>query len=164
MLSEYVRRRQAKSSLAIRNRFKLSLVEKVPLFAGLSGRDLQKIAQLVAEVEAPAGTRLATLGEAGREMFIIVQGEALVTTQPGRTAYLRSGDFFGEMSLLDGDPRSATVEATTPIRLLVLSRQAFWQLLDETPTLVHKIMYTLSQRLRQSERSAPDLDRKRANR
>jgi CRP/FNR family transcriptional regulator, cyclic AMP receptor protein len=97
-------------------------------------------------------------------MFIIVEGEALVTTRPGRTTHLRSGDFFGEMSLLDGDPRSATVEATAPIRLLVLSRQAFRQLLDETPSLVHKIMHTLSQRLRQVERSAIDLDRKPANR
>ena len=164
MLSEYLRRRQAKSSQAIRNRFKLALVEKIPLFAGLSGRDLQKIARLVAEVETPAGMKLATLGEAGREMFIIVEGEALVTTQTGRRSHLRSGDFFGEMSLLDGDPRSATVEATTPIRLLVLSRGAFWQLLDETPSLVHKIMHTLSQRLRQAERSSLDLDRKPADR
>ena len=164
MLSEFAKRRQAKSSQAIRNRFKLALVEKVPLFEGLSGRDLQKIAHSVAEVETPAGTKLATLGEAGKEMFIIVEGEALVTTQPGRTSYLRSGDFFGEMSLLDGDPRSATVEATTPIRLLVLDRHAFWQLLDETPSLVHKIMHTLSQRLRRAERSVLDLDRKPADR
>src|SRR5215831_12814640 len=140
MLSEFAKRRQAKSSQAIRNRFKLALVEKVPLFEGLSGRDLQKIARSVAEVETPAGTKLATLGEAGKEMFIIVEGEALVTTQPGRTTYLRSGDFFGEMSLLDGDPRSATVEATTPIRLLVLERRDFWHLLEQTTSIVRTVM------------------------
>ena len=164
MLSGYVQRRQAKASRAIRNRFKLALLEKVPLLAGLSGRELQKIARLIAEVEVPAGTRLAMMGEVGREMFIIVEGEALVTTRPGRTTHLRSGDFFGEMSLLDGDPRSATVEATTPTRLLVLGRQAFWQLLDDSAPLVHKIMHTLSQRIRQAERSALDLDHRPPNR
>src|SRR5690242_10540723 len=91
---------------------------KVPLFAEWSKRELNQIATVVTEVEAPAGTRLAAIGKAGHELFIIVEGEARGTTQPGRATSLRPGNFFGEMSLLDGEPRSATVEATTPIRLL----------------------------------------------
>lgn len=157
MLSGYAKWRYAKSSHAIRNRFRVALVEKIPLFAGLSKREVSQIAGLVNEVEAPAGTRLATIGEAGHELFIIVEGEALVTTQPGRTTSLRAGDFFGEMSLLDGEPRSATVEAITPTRLLVLGHREFWQLLDRTASLVHKIMHTLCQRLRRAEKSALDI-------
>jgi len=91
MLSGYARWRHTKSSHAIRNRFKVALVEKVSLFAGLSKRELNQIAGLVTEVEAPAGTRLAAIGEAGHELFIIVEGEARVTTQPGRTTSLRPG-------------------------------------------------------------------------
>ncbi|HET9000149.1 MAG TPA: cyclic nucleotide-binding domain-containing protein [bacterium] len=157
MLSGYAKWRHTKASHAIRTRFKVALIEKVPLFAGLSKREFSQIAGLVDEVEAPAGTRLATIGEAGHELFIIVEGEARVTTQPGRTASLRAGDFFGEMSLLDGEPRSATVEASTPIRLLVLGHREFWQLLDRTASLVHKIMHALCQRVRHAEKSVLDV-------
>jgi len=57
------------------------------------------------------------------------------------------------MSLIDGEPRSATVEATTPMRLLVLGYREFWQLLDESLPIVRKVIRTLSQCLRQSEKS-----------
>jgi CRP-like cAMP-binding protein len=157
MLSGYARWPHTKSSHAIRNRFKVALVEKVPLFAGWSKRDLNQIAGLVTKMEAPAGTHLAAIGEAGDELFIIVEGEARVTTQSGRITSSRPGDFFGEMSLLDGEPRSATVEATTPIRLLVLGHREFWKLLDHTASLVHKIMHALCHRVRQAEKSALDV-------
>ena len=154
MLSRYTEWRQAKVSHAIRNRFKVALVEKIPLFEGLSTRELNQIARLVNEFEVPAGTRLATIGEPGREMFVIVEGEASVTSRPNRTTFLKRGDFFGEMSLLDGEPRSATVEATTPLRLLVLAQREFQQLLDETASLARKIMRTLCHRLREAEKHA----------
>jgi CRP/FNR family transcriptional regulator, cyclic AMP receptor protein len=128
------------------------LLEKSTLFTGLSARELTKISRLMDEVGVPMGNRLATIGEAGREMFIIVDGRALVTTRRGRTVHLGPGDFFGEMSLIDGDPRSATVDAATPMRLLVLKYREFWQLLDESLPMTRKIMRTLSRRLRQAER------------
>ncbi len=131
---------------------KAALLEKSPLFAGLSARELAKISRLMDEVGVPMGERLATIGEAGREMFIIVDGRALVTTRRGRPVHLGPGDFFGEMSLIDGDPRSATVEAATPMRLLTLKYREFWQLLDESLPITRKIMRTLSRRLRQAER------------
>lgn len=159
MLSRYTQWREAKSSHAIRNRFKVALVEKIPLFEGFSTRELNQIARLVNEFEVPAGTRLATIGEPGREMFVIVEGEASVTARPERTTLLKPGDCFGEMSLLDGEPRSATVEATTPLRLLVLAQREFQQLLDETASLARKIMRTLCQRLREAEKYAPDTKR-----
>lgn len=131
---------------------KAALLEKSALFTGLSARELTKISRLMDEVGVPMGNRLATIGEAGREMFIIVDGRALVTTRRGRTVHLGPGDFFGEMSLIDGDPRSATVDAATPMRLLVLKYREFWQLLDESLPMTRKIMRTLSRRLRQAER------------
>lgn len=130
-----------------------ALLETLPLFAGLSRRDLSRISRLMREVEVPPGKRLASLGETGREMYIIVDGRALVTTRRGHQLHIGPGDYFGEMSLIDGEPRSATVEATTPMRLLVLGYREFWQLLDESLPIVRKVVQTLSKRLRQSEKS-----------
>jgi CRP-like cAMP-binding protein len=153
MLSQYGKWRAAKASSAIRLRFVAALVEKVPLFAGLSKTDCHRIAVLLKELELPAGTRLATAGEPGGDLFAIVEGEAVVRTRRGRSAVLKAGDFFGEMSLIDGAPRSATVEATTPMRLLVLGQRDFWRVLDATPSIVRKVMQTLCGRLREAEAS-----------
>jgi len=130
---------------------KAALLRKVRLFEGLSDRQFQQIARLADEVDAPAGKVLARAGDTGREMFIIVEGQASVTTSQRRTLQLGIGDFFGEMSLLDGGPRSATVEAATPIRLLVIGQREFFALLAEAPLISKCIMRTLSQRLRKAD-------------
>jgi len=82
--------------------------------------------------------------------FIIVEGEAVVKTRQGRTVRLTRGDFFGEMSLLDGSPRSATVEATTGMRLLVIGQREFWALVATAPQITRRIMSALSQRIREA--------------
>lgn len=129
---------------------KLALLRKVPLFDGLSDRQLGQIARLADEVEAKAGHQLTRQGETGRELFIIVEGEAVVKPGRGRTVRLARGDFFGEMSLLDGQPRSATVEAATDMQLLVVGQREFWTLLTSAPLITRKIMSTLSQRIREA--------------
>ena len=130
---------------------KTALLKKVQLFEGLSDRQLQQIARLADEIDAPAGKILARAGDTGREMFVIVDGQATVTTSQRRTLQLGTGDFFGEMSLLDGGPRSATVEAATPMHLLVIGQREFFELLAEAPLISKCIMRTLSQRLRKSD-------------
>jgi CRP/FNR family transcriptional regulator, cyclic AMP receptor protein len=151
VISRYSRWRAVKVSAAIRLRFKLALLERIPLFEELSTKETQQIGRLVTEIEVPAGTKLAKIGEPGGELFAIVDGEAIVRTKPGRTAVLKAGDFFGEMSLIDGQPRSATVEAKTPIRLLVLDRRDFFRLLDTKTAIARKVMQTLCGRLREAE-------------
>ncbi len=84
---------------------------------------------------------------------MILDGRARVEVSTRRRLRLGRGDFFGEMSLLDGEPRSATVVAETPLRLLVIHRRGFWILLREVPELTRTILVTLSQRVRQAERS-----------
>jgi CRP-like cAMP-binding protein len=132
---------------------KVDLLRNVPLFRGLSQRQLEQVARLADEVEVPSGTRLATAGEAGHELYVIVAGEAVVKIPNGRSVRLRSGEFFGEMSLIDGGPRSAQVEAATPMKLLVVGHREFWTLLREAPPLTPKIMRALSERLREAERA-----------
>lgn len=151
MISRYSTWRAVRTSAAIRLRFKVALLEKIPLFEELSTKETHQIARLVTEIKVPAGTKLAKVGETGGELFAIVDGEAVVRTKPGRTTVLKAGDFFGEMSLIDGQPRSATVEATTPSRLLVLDRRDFWHVLDGKTAIVRKVMQTLCRRLREAE-------------
>lgn len=153
MPSRFATWRAAKASRAISLRFKVALVEKVPLFAGLSQREYSQIAHSVNEIEVPAGSRLLTAGEPGGELFVIIEGEATVTNNKGRTTVLKAGDYFGEMSLIDGAPRSATVVASAPIRLLVLGQKDFWRVLDQAPSMSRKVMQTLSHRVRTAESS-----------
>ncbi len=132
---------------------KTALLRKVPLFRDLSTSQLKQIARLADEIEVRAGKRLATAGERGLELFVVIEGHARVALprRGGAARNLGPGEFFGEMSLLDGEPRSASVEAVTDMQLLVVGRREFWQLLNAAPPLVARIMSTLSRRVRAAE-------------
>jgi CRP-like cAMP-binding protein len=129
---------------------KVALLRKVAFFDGLTAQQLTQVARLADEAEVEAGRRLARAGDTGKELFIIVDGEALVRPARGRAIRLGRGDFFGEMSLIDGAPRSATVEATTPMRLLVVGQREFWQLLATAPAISRRIMHAMAERLREA--------------
>lgn len=129
---------------------KVALLRKVAFFDGLTAQQLTQVARLADETEVEAGRSLARAGDTGRELFIIVDGEALVRPARGRAIRLGRGDFFGEMSLIDGAPRSATVEATTPMRLLVVGQREFWQLLAAAPAISRRIMHAMAERLREA--------------
>jgi len=133
------------------NSNKIALFKNIPLFDGLTSRQVEQISRLADEVEVREGKRLAAAGETGRELFIIVEGRATVKTPRGRTVRLDRGDFFGEMSLLDGAVRSATVTADGPMKLLVIGQREFWELLHTAPSISRKIMSTLAARLRDAD-------------
>src|SRR6266446_6163034 len=84
-------------------------LQRVPLFSGFNEDELRRVADLSRIVEAPVGTVITQIGEPGDSFFIIIDGTVLVRTPVGAGGQLRPGDFFGEMSLLDGEPRSATI-------------------------------------------------------
>src|SRR3989442_14078407 len=92
---------------------KAKLLQGIPLFEGLSPRQLGQIARLAEEVEVAANKRLTVAGETGRELFVILEGSALVKTPQGRTEHLGAGQVFGGMSLIDGGPPSGTLEGFT---------------------------------------------------
>jgi len=133
---------------------KTKLLQSVPLFTELSRGQIKQIEQLVTEVAAPAGQRLATAGEYGKELVVIVEGQATVIVGRRRTVRLGPGDFWGEMSLVDGGPRSATVDADSDMRLLVVEGRQFSQLLQRAPLIAIKMMRVMSQRIRALEASA----------
>jgi CRP-like cAMP-binding protein len=129
-------------------------LKRVSLFSDCTDLELRRIADISKIVETPAGTILTEVGTPGDSFFFIIDGRVSVETQVGFGDALHPGDFFGEMSLLDGEPRSATITATTDVRLLVVDRSRFWRLLDETPDLVRRILAVLSRRVRRLEQAA----------
>ena len=130
---------------------------RVPLFSGCTDEELARIAHISKIVESPAGTILTEIGAPGNSFFFIIDGRVSVQTAVGSGDPLRPGDFFGEMSLLDGEPRSATVTATTDVRLLIVEHSHFWRLLEEAPDLVRRILIVLSRRVRRLEQLANSL-------
>lgn len=132
---------------------KMKRLEEVSLLEGCSQRQLRAVARIAEVVEVDAGTVLARTGQAGDEFFLILDGSARVDVSPRKRAKLKPGDYFGEMSLLDGGPRSATVTADTPLRLLVIKRRDFATLLREAPDLTQNLLATLSRRVRQAEQA-----------
>ena len=125
--------------------------EGIPILEGCSQKQLQSITRIARILDASAGTVLVRRGEPGDEFFLILDGTVSVEVSPEKSVPLGPGSFFGEMSLLDGGTRSATVISETPVRLLVIKRENFSVLCREVPDLTQTLSATLSRRLRQAE-------------
>ncbi len=126
----------------------------VPIFEGCSKKELQTIARQVREISHDAGYVIATEGDPGAGLFVIADGEADVTIGGKKVNHLEKGDFFGEMALLDGGPRTATVTATTPITLYALTEWVFRGLLAEHPSIAMRTLETMASRLRGATKTA----------
>jgi CRP-like cAMP-binding protein len=124
------------------------LLSACPLFGGVGGDDLAAIAERALEVDFPADHVIARQGEIGSGFFVIVDGAARVVRDGQELARLGPGDFFGEMSVIDGLPRVAQVVATTDIRCLALATWEFERLVLDHPTIGLAILRGLSARLR----------------
>ena len=131
---------------------KVRLLKTVPLFSGLSKRQLELIAGEGHERRVLHGRVIARQGSLGSEFFVIVEGRARVERDGRLIARLRTGDCFGEMSLIDGGLRSASVTAESDIAvLLVVSGSKFRGLIQDVPGLSLKLLTTLCKRLRSAD-------------
>ena len=126
---------------------KIEMLRKVPLFADLSQRAIGQIADASGERKRPEGSIVALQGAPGLEMFVLLEGKAHVERDKKTLARLKEGDCFGEMSLIDYEPRNASVFAETDVTMLVIHTRTFQRLLKE-PSLSSAIMRVLSHRLR----------------
>jgi CRP/FNR family transcriptional regulator, cyclic AMP receptor protein len=126
---------------------KLQMLERVPLFAGLSRDELRLVASVADELVVPAGTSLTIEGERGREFFVLVDGVATVAADGLEVRTLAGGDFAGEISLLTRSPRTATVTAVVPTRLLVLTDRDFRRLSDALPVVASRTWAAAAERL-----------------
>ena len=133
--------------------YKIDLLRNVPLFRSLSQSHLNAIAKYTDALQARQGKVLTKQGQQGLEAFVIVDGRARVQVGGKAIAELGAGDFVGELSLIDGRPRTATVIAQTPMTLLVVRRRDFRSLRDTVPGLQEKLVLTLCERLRQADQA-----------
>jgi CRP-like cAMP-binding protein len=121
----------------------------LPLFSRLSKRHLQNLAKLANVEDYSPNEPIVQKGEGGDSFYLMLEGRARVS---GRSKTLQPGDFFGEMALLDGGPRSATITATNDVRVMNLPRRAFLKALKQDPQIGLTIMEALATRVRRLER------------
>jgi CRP-like cAMP-binding protein len=138
----------------VRRRELVETLSTVPLFARCTPRELRSVARFVETAELPAGTHLVREGEEGDALFVILSGEAAVRTGDRELARVGEGDYFGELALLDGEPRSADVVATTDVQVAVLGIRMFRTLVRELPDLAQQLLAGLALELRASRRAA----------
>jgi CRP/FNR family transcriptional regulator, cyclic AMP receptor protein len=134
---------------------KLDLLHRIPLFSTFDQRRLERLGMLADEVDVPAGKVLMRQGETGSDMMVIVDGSVSVERDGNRLNTLGPGDFFGEIALVDGGPRTATVTAEAPTRLLVITHRDFHSMMDEFPEIADQVMNALANRVRHLEPDAP---------
>jgi len=140
--------------MPLRSKAKTDLLKSVPLFEHCSRRDLGKIAEITDEMAVEHGTVLITEGDQGREFFVIISGEVEVRRKGRKVATLGPGTYFGEIALLSQQPRTATVTAMTPLRVLVIADRAFVDLLDALPELWLKVARSLAERVAADEQAS----------
>jgi CRP/FNR family transcriptional regulator, cyclic AMP receptor protein len=130
----------------------VDLLARVPLFAELSRRHIRALADRADEVEFRPGEAIVIEGMRGGAFFAIVEGKARVTRGKRTLATLGPGDFFGELSLLDGGARTASVVAATPMLCIRIFKRAFDRLIAEEPAVSGRMLSVLAGRLRRAER------------
>jgi CRP/FNR family transcriptional regulator, cyclic AMP receptor protein len=134
---------------------KLELLRRIPLFSGFDRKRIERLGMLAEEVDVPAGKVLMRQGEIGSDMMVIVRGSVAVERDGSRLNTLGPGDFFGEIALVDGGPRTATVTVEEPSTLLVLAHRDFHAMMDEFPEIAGQVMNALANRVRHLEPDAP---------
>jgi CRP-like cAMP-binding protein len=128
---------------------------QVPLFSGLAPRHLRRIGDLTEEQRYMEGARVVREGDVGDTFYVILEGQAKVVSGSGRVVNrLRPGDFFGEISLLDGGPRTASVVAETPLTMLALARKDLLRVVRQDPAVGVKLLAHAATLLRRLERGA----------
>ena len=127
---------------------KMLFLRNVPLFSRMETSELAHVASITREVTYPGGCRIIQEGEHGDHMFLIVDGEVLIQRGATPVKTLGPNDFFGEMSIIDGEPRSATATAVMDCLLLRIDREDFLELLATYNSAAVSVVRALNQRLR----------------
>jgi len=136
------------TSATIAHDDRAELLASAPLLAGVDDDGIKAIARRVVEVEFPKDHVIARQGEVGTGFFLVAKGRVRVVRDGETIAHIGPGDFFGEIALLDGGPRTATAIAETPCRLLAIEPAAFNQMLDDPPSVNKAVLQSVGQYLR----------------
>ncbi|HLI53716.1 MAG TPA: cyclic nucleotide-binding domain-containing protein [Acidimicrobiales bacterium] len=133
---------------------KLELLSKVRMFSSLNRKELRLIARTSDVIQVPKGTEIVTEGKLGHEFYLILSGSASVRRGGRKVASLSTGDYFGEMALLDKGPRTASIVAEEDCELLLLGQREFMSVLDQVPPVAHKLLVNMASRLREADSRA----------
>lgn len=140
---------------------KISYLKNVPLFAEFNDRDLNRLQKIAGVMSFNTGQKIFDKGTAGDRLYIVLSGRVKIFAVSGlkkkTLAYLEQGEFFGEMALLDLQPRSASSVAIEPSELVVIKKKDFQRLIFNYPEISLQIMRTLSKRLRQADSEIEEL-------
>jgi CRP/FNR family transcriptional regulator, cyclic AMP receptor protein len=131
----------------LRKNAKIELLKRVPLFERCSRRELGQIAMLADELDLPGARDLTREGAGGFEFIILVEGEADVVRGVRVVNELGPGDFVGEIALVSGKPRTATVRTRGPARVLVISASGFRTLMHDVPSIKDKVLAAVTARI-----------------
>jgi CRP-like cAMP-binding protein len=135
---------------------RIAKLRSVPLFAHCNNKQMEFIATQVEDMEFPTGRVLCSEGQSGGDFFMLLSGAADVTRHGKPIAKMMPGDFFGEIAVVDGGPRTATVTTTTPSRCLVLGPRQFQNVMHQNVDIAHSVMKALSLRLREAGAAKAD--------
>jgi CRP/FNR family cyclic AMP-dependent transcriptional regulator len=131
----------------------VDMLSRVPLFAGLSRRDLRRLAEHADVVSFRQRETIVQAGRPGGTFYVMMEGEAKAERDGRTIGRMTPGDFFGEISLLDGGPRTASVVAETPVTAIRIFKRSFDRVITQEPTVASKILAVVAKRLREAERS-----------
>jgi CRP/FNR family transcriptional regulator, cyclic AMP receptor protein len=131
----------------LRKNAKLELIKRVPLFSDCSKRELDEVAAIADELSIPEGKELTHEGATGGEFLVLIDGSADVRRKGRKVNTLGAGDFLGEIALITGTPRTATVTTTSRSRMLVITARDFRTLLRRMPSLQIKVLEAVASRL-----------------
>jgi CRP-like cAMP-binding protein len=134
---------------------KVKALSTVGIFSGCSKKELQSVARLCTPLSLEEGFVLTKEGTPGLQCFVIADGTASVTIGGRKVNEVGPGECVGELALLDGGPRTATVTAESPMNVYALSVSEFRSLLGVSPTILRKIATSLARRLRAREADYP---------
>jgi len=122
-------------------------LQAVPLFQGLSSKDLDRLGPMIDEVDVGANRPLAVEDTLGHEFFVLLEGTCEVRVGDETVAELHAGDFFGEIALIERDRRTATVVATTPAKVAVMTRSAFRDMSTRYPEIGERLRAAIDERM-----------------
>ena len=134
-------------AVPLRSDAKIKLLKRVPLFAGCSKSELRELAKTADELDIREGTVLTREGRTAKEFFVLVDGTAQVTKAGKKIAELKAGDWFGEIALITDSPRTATVTATSPADVLVITDRRFRTVVETMPSIALKVLSCVGERL-----------------
>jgi CRP-like cAMP-binding protein len=127
---------------------KIEALKRVPLFAQLTRKELKFVASRTDEVSVPAGRQLIRQGHSSDSFYVLLDGEVDVEVDGKKRAGLKTGDFFGEISMLDRGAGTATIRTRTPTRMMVMSHSQFRDAIKTSDSLLVKVLTAMGARLR----------------